>query len=139
MMPELAGRPRMAHIGAMGARRYAVAIGLSALAGAGAGCAQYQYIGISSNPAGAEIYLDGERVGTTPQRLRVSREDHHKVFLKKQGYQSELFVLELQRAPDGVDFLTPPDIGVRMRPGNDATPSERDLQIQLEREEGQAP
>jgi hypothetical protein len=98
----------------------------------GLGCAAYQYVDVVSNPPGAEIYLDGERVGTTPQQLRVNRRDHHKVFLKKAGYQSELFVLELQSGRDGVDFLVPPDIGVRLRAGADAPSTDREVEIDVD-------
>ena len=86
----------------------------------GCAAAKYQDLRVSSRPAGAEIYLDGERVGQTPMRLRVGRDDHHKLFLKKDGYRPELYVLRLRRAADGIDYLTPADIDAPLVPGRRA-------------------
>ena len=96
-------------------------------------CAAYQNVGIESDPPGAEIYLDGKPVGTTPQNLRVSREAPHTVYLKKEGFRPELVVLEKHDAVDGIDFLTPADVVKRLSPGPSSDPElERRLKIEAE-------
>ena len=124
---------------------------LAGLLAIGCEAARYQVLQVSSRPAGAEIYLDGELVGRTPMQLEVERTDHHQLFLKKPGHKPELFVLELHRAEDGIDYLTPADIGARLLParedgrpdgranGNEQPDAaelelQRRLQIELERE-----
>jgi hypothetical protein len=96
-------------------------------------CASYQNIAIESEPAGAEIFLDGKSVGATPQSLRISREQAHTVYLKKEGFRPELVVLEKHDANDGIDFLTPPDVVKRLAPGPSSDPEmERRLKIEAE-------
>ena len=41
---------------------------------------------ISSNPKGAEVYIDGVKKGTTPIRLSL-KEGMHKITLRKEGYR----------------------------------------------------
>ncbi len=98
-----------------------------------AGCAAYQNVGIESDPPGAEIFLDGKSVGTTPQSLRVSRDLDHTVYLKKEGYRPELVVLEKHEANDGIDFLTPADVVKHLAPGPSSDPDlERRLKLEVE-------
>ena len=98
-----------------------------------AGCAAYQNVSIESDPPGAEIFLDGEPIGTTPQVLRVPRDRDHSVYLKKEGYRPELVVLEKHEANDGIDFLTPADVAKRLAPGPSSDPDlERRLRLEIE-------
>lgn len=69
---------------------------------------------MESVPPGAEVYLDGELVGSTPMMTRVWRHEDHSVFLKKLGYRPELVVLRRNDPPDGLFFLTPADVRVRL-------------------------
>ena len=80
------------------------------------GCALYQRVGVESQPAGAQVFLDGELVGQTPLMLRIGREADHLVFLKLDGYVPERAILTLNREQDRVDFLTPADVVVRLQP-----------------------
>ncbi len=97
------------------------------------GCAAYQNVAIESDPPGAEIYLDGKSVGSTPQNLRISREQPHTVYLKKEGFRPELVVLEKHDAVDGIDYLTPADVVKRLSPGPSSDPElERRLKIEAE-------
>lgn len=106
---------------------------LLCLALALAGCAAYQNVSIESDPPGAEIFLDGEPIGTTPQVLRVPRDRDHSVYLKKEGYRPELVVLEKHEANDGIDFLTPADVAKRLAPGPSSDPDlERRLRLEIE-------
>jgi hypothetical protein len=97
------------------------------------GCAAYQNVGVESDPPGAQIYLDGKLVGTTPKQVRVSRERDHMVYLKREGYRPEPVVLEKHDAFDGIDFLTPADVVKRLTPGQSSDPElERKLKIEVD-------
>jgi hypothetical protein len=100
-----------------------------------AGCAQYQVVGVSSEPNGAQIYLDGQKVGKTPAKLEVPRGKDHTIYLKREGYRPELVVLERHTADDEIDYLTPADVVKRMSPGPDSNPEiERQLKIEIEKQ-----
>ncbi len=96
-------------------------------------CAPYQNVGISSTPSQAEVFVDGELVGLTPQRLAIGTFSDHKVYVKKEGYRPELVVLMLHRPTDRINFLTPPDVHITLTPTDDAT-RESGLDIELEEE-----
>jgi len=96
-------------------------------------CASYQNVAIESDPPGAEIFLDGKSVGATPHSLRISREQPHTVYLKKEGFRPELVVLEKHDANDDIDYLTPVDVVKRLSPGPSSDPElERRLKIEAE-------
>ena len=97
---------------------------------AGATCAPYQRVGVESSPEGSEVYLDGELVGTTPMTLRVSTQTDHSVYVKREGYRSELRVLNANQPSDRIDFLTPADLEVRLVLTLD--PLGRDLEVETE-------
>ncbi len=97
------------------------------------GCAAVQFVGVESDPPGAQIYLDGKLVGKTPAKLRVSREKDHMVYLKREGYRPEPVVLEKHEANDGLDYLTPADVVKRLAPGQSSDPElERKLKIEVD-------
>jgi hypothetical protein len=48
-----------------------------------------QPIPVSSDPTGADVKLDGNRVGQTPMTVEVKRKTDHLLTLEKAGYQSE--------------------------------------------------
>lgn len=47
-----------------------------------------QDIGVSSNPAGATVTVDGRNMGETPCNLQLNRGNSHSIVLSKEGYQS---------------------------------------------------
>lgn len=97
----------------------------------GAGCATpLQPLGVVSEPPGAEVYVDGAPAGTTPLELALPPAADHSVYLKKDGYRPELVVLSPNRGPDGVEFLTPADVRVRLVPLAD--PRGREVEIEVE-------
>lgn len=114
-------------MGGLAGRRLALVLllGLGAL-----GCVSTQRMAIQSAPAGAEIYLDGVLIGQTPAKVRLSRDQAHKVFLKLEGYRPELVVLEHHTPSDRIDFLTPADVSVRLVP--EASGIDRNLNIKVE-------
>lgn len=98
------------------------------LVGTAATCGPpYQRVYVHSNPPGAEVYLDQELVGTTPLQLRIGTGRAHAVYLKKEGFRPELVVLENHQPPDGIDFLTPADVRVRLIP--QTGPAGRELEV----------
>lgn len=109
-----------------------MAAGASLLLWACATCAAYQNVGVETTPEGAEVYLDGERVGETPMRIAVSTLTDHSVFLKKEGYTSELVILSSNDSGE-IHFLTPADVRVRLTPLVD--PRARDLEVEVEGED----
>ncbi len=108
-------------------------VSLAGLLLAGATCAPYQRVGVESSPEGSEVYLDGELVGTTPMTLRVSTQTDHSVYVKREGYRSELRVLSANQPSDRIDFLTPADLEVRLVLTLD--PLGRDLEVETEESE----
>ena len=48
-----------------------------------------QAIPVSSDPTGAEVKLDGNRIGQTPMTVEAKRKSDHLLTLEKTGYQSE--------------------------------------------------
>jgi len=122
---------------------------MAALMSSCAGCGPYQNVGMESVPKGAEVYLDGDLIGLTPLKTPVWRHVDHSVFLKKPGYRPELVVLRRNDPPDGLFFLTPADVRVRLSrlEGTDADPdgesetgedeaersSSRELEIEVEK------
>ncbi len=100
-------------------RLFWVAVSAGALIAAGPGgcasCGPYQRVGVESVPTGAEVFADGESVGTTPLEIRISTETEHAVFVKKKGYKPELVVMQRNVPPDDPPpFLTPADVRVRL-------------------------
>jgi len=49
----------------------------------------HQEIPISSDPSGASVSIDGQRQGSTPTKLNLSRKQAHVVTLEMEGYDSE--------------------------------------------------
>jgi hypothetical protein len=57
-----------------------------------AGCAavlgsKQKDFSLSSTPAGADVYLDGNRLGTTPVRVKLSNQASHTFVFRREGYR----------------------------------------------------
>lgn len=48
----------------------------------------------ATTPAGADVFLDGNRLGTTPVKVQVERKKAHTLVFKKAGYKDASCVLE---------------------------------------------
>jgi hypothetical protein len=48
----------------------------------------------ATTPPGAEVYLDGNRLGTTPVKVQVERKKSHTLVFKQAGYKDASCVLE---------------------------------------------
>ena len=48
-----------------------------------------QAIPVASSPTGADVKLDGNRVGQTPMSVEAKRKTDHLLTIEKEGYQSE--------------------------------------------------
>lgn len=53
-----------------------------------------QSIPIASEPSGAAVYADGNRVGTTPTSVELTRKHSHVITLEMRGYESENITLK---------------------------------------------
>ena len=53
-------------------------------------------IGISSQPAGAEVVVDNKVVGVTPVSAKLRRKDNHQVAIRLEGYETFEVVLTRQ-------------------------------------------
>jgi hypothetical protein len=42
---------------------------------------------LTSQPAGAAVYLDGNRLGTTPLKVKLSNQAEHTFVFRRQGYE----------------------------------------------------
>ncbi len=115
-------------LGGMNTRRMRIGLACLPLL---AGCALYQNVAIETQPAGAEIYVDGKSLGLTPLSLPIDRVVDHSVLLKKDGFRPEMVVLTLYPMSDGIDYLAPADVRVQLNPlpGN----SDRTLDIEIEK------
>jgi len=74
--------------------RLAVGGFLVALAILGGGCASIvkgttQAIPVSSDPVGADVKIDGNKVGQTPMKIDAKRKYDHLVTIERVGYQVE--------------------------------------------------
>ena len=59
----------------------------------------FQPIGISSNPSGANIIINGELCGTTPQILEMDAKYSHEIILEKDGYQPMHYTIQSKASP----------------------------------------
>ena len=96
-------------------------------------CTPYQRVGIESAPTAAEVYLDGELIGSTPLELRIPTGADHSVYLKKEGFQPRMVVLNRNQPGDDIDFLTPADVRVRLVPRTGMP--DRDVEVEIEESE----
>ena len=50
-------------------------------------------IGIDSNPAGAEVFVNGNYVGTTPVEVKLTVRQEHAIVFRKEGYEDKTYHL----------------------------------------------
>jgi uncharacterized protein YceK len=53
-----------------------------------------QTIPISSEPSGAAVFADGNRVGSTPTSVELTRKHSHVITLEMRGYESDNVILK---------------------------------------------
>ncbi|WP_456365879.1 PEGA domain-containing protein [Thermococcus sp.] len=51
---------------------------------------------VNSNPSGAEVYIDGKKVGTTPLRNYTIPEGIHEVAVRKAGYAERAYAISIK-------------------------------------------
>jgi len=74
-----------------------------------------QRVPLFVGPGPVEVYVDGERLDPVPREIELRADRDHKVFVKREGFQPELVVLEATDAGDR-PMLQPPDVRVELRP-----------------------
>jgi len=62
-----------------------------------------QSVSIDSNPAGAEVFVDGSRVGTTPVAVDLKKNKHSSIKVIKDGYEPQQ--QPLQKEYDMISIL----------------------------------
>jgi hypothetical protein len=88
----------------------AVAFGLT-------GCfASKQPIPLDCVPHEVEVYVDGRLLEGRPDAISLTRDESHKIYLKRPGYAPELLVLEPQPDADGRNQLSAGDVCVDLVP-----------------------
>ena len=73
-----------------------------------AGCVERRVV-IRTEPAGAEVYVDGRYVGTSPVEMSFDYYGNHPIRIKKRGYKVLMGTLRLKArwfGKPGVDFFT---------------------------------
>lgn len=83
---------------------------------ASVGCTTTQSIPLDCVPQEVEIFVDGKLLEGRPDAVSLSRDDTHKIYLKRPGYAPELLVLEPQAGPDGTNRLDASDVCVELVP-----------------------
>ena len=54
---------------------------------------QEPLVDIGSQPAGADVYVDGDYVGTTPVQVELSVHREHRIVFRKEGFDDRTFRL----------------------------------------------
>ncbi len=49
---------------------------------------------VESTPSGAEVYVKGQNVGTTPAKVQLPADTKVKIVLKKSGYKNRKFTIK---------------------------------------------
>ena len=65
-------------------------------------------VAIASDPAGAEIRLDGQPLGKSPQEIQVPGEGRHELELKLEGYETWTGTVARRQAPPAMIHLRRP-------------------------------
>jgi len=53
-------------------------------------------VDFSSNPQGADVYVDGYMRGTTPLRIKLESKNSYTVEFKKDGYEPRIYIITNQ-------------------------------------------
>jgi len=83
---------------------------------------------IDVGPLPLVIYLDGERLEEIPTELKLRASRDHTVFVKREGYRSQLVILTTKEI-EGRPTLTPAEIALELRRITDTTKA---LTVELE-------
>jgi hypothetical protein len=79
--------------------RMATIVSLIAIITLSTGCASIlkgskSSVDVHSNPPGAEIYINGARVGTAPLQLEMASDKSYKLEVRKAGHMTRTYILE---------------------------------------------
>jgi tRNA A-37 threonylcarbamoyl transferase component Bud32 len=73
-------------------------------------------VAIASEPAGAEIRLDGQPLGRTPEEIQVPGEGRHELELKLDGYETWTGTLARRQPPPAMIHLRKPGAASAQKP-----------------------
>jgi hypothetical protein len=118
-------------VGGTWSRAFVAGVALAALALPG--CAlifPFQRVPIEVTPPDAQVFVDGSLAGARNRSPNLRADRDHSVFVKREGYRSELVILKVDRA-EGRPRLAPDHVRVQLRP---LVPN-HDLEVEVERPE----
>lgn len=100
------------------------------LAAALTGCVSIQKIPVSTDPSGALVYLDGNKVcETTPCSVEAKNDQSHLLTIIKDGYRQKDITLRLVQAPSGGKTLSPDIVTLRLRTPDQPDISDKDAAL----------
>jgi hypothetical protein len=92
-----------------------------------AGCAHKQTVRLDCVPKDITIYLDKVPLKSVPDYLALRTDEPHILFLKGEGYESRMIVLDTDESADG-PVLTPRDVCIDLN----ITRRRRELNLEIE-------
>lgn len=102
----------------------------SVLAAALTGCTSIQKIPVSTDPSGAVVYLDGNKVcETTPCSVEMKNDQSHLLTIVKEGYRQKDITMRLTQDSSGGKTLSPDIVTVRLRTPDQPDISDKDAAL----------
>ena len=108
--------------------RNGLACALALLGLAGQGCATRQSVALECLPQTVRVWVDEQLIEGNPNLLELSRDEPHKVFVRAEGFEPQLVVLESVPGDDGELQLTPANLCIELVPLGQG----RQLEVELE-------
>ena len=59
-------------------------------------------VNFKSDPTGAEVYVNGQKMGTTPVELKLESKNTYNIEFKKEGYESKIYNITNHVGPNWV-------------------------------------
>jgi len=100
------------------------------LAAAFTGCAGVQKVPVSTDPSGALVYLDGNKVcEATPCSVEAKNDQSHLLTIVKDGYRQKDITLRPAQTPGGGRALSPDIVTLRLRTPDQPDISDKDAAL----------
>jgi hypothetical protein len=91
-------------------------------------CATNQQISVRCVTQTVEVFVDGQLIEGNPDLLELSVDEPHKVFIRAEGYEPQLYTFEPEVAEDGSLHLTPSNVCIELVPVGQG----RRLEVEIE-------
>lgn len=94
------------------------------------GCASIQKVPVSTDPSGAVVYLDGNKVcEATPCSVEMMNDQNHLLTIFKDGYRQKDIQLRPVQTSGGGKALSPDIVTVRLRTPDQPDISDKDSAV----------